>query len=457
MPKLKTTMILRYTHLTKVAALTAVIVLSTLSVQGQSDKGAVIDQIIAKIDDKIILRSELEDAYLQFLSSGQISNSNSKCNIFESLIVNKLLVAKAEIDSVIVTEMEVENNLNQRMQMILGQVGGDQQAVEEFYGKSLDQIQDEIRDNIREQLIVQRMQGTITEDLGVTPAEVQAFFNRIPRDSLPYFSAEVSVGQIVKIPTVGQAQKDKARAQLLDLKKRIENGESFEALARQFSQGPSAPKGGDLGFQHRGSLVPPYEAAALQLEPGQLSDPVESEFGLHLIKLIERRGNEYHSKHILLQLEPSEGDLDQARNYLDSLRTAIIDDSLTFEKVAKEYSDDKLTSSNGGFMMGETGSAYVPTDQLDFETFLTLDTMQLGSISPPLSYRLEDGKDAVRILYYKDRIKPHQANLLDDYQKISNAALAEKRNRLLNSWFDKARKDVFIRIVDEYNHCQILQ
>ena len=421
------------------------------------NKGAVIDKIIAKVDDKIVLKSDLESAYLQFLSSGQPANSDSKCGILESLVVNKLLVAKAEIDSVIVTEIEVEQNLNQRMQMILSQVGGDPAALESYYGKTMEQIQDDIRDNVREQLIVQRMQSTITSDLSVTPAEVQAFFHRIPTDSLPYFSAEVSVGQIVKIPDIGDSQKEKARAQLISYKERIEAGESFEVLAQRYSQGPSGPKGGNLGFQHRGNLVPAYEAAALQLEPGQLSDPVESEFGFHLIQLIERRGNEYNSRHILLQLEPSEEDLAKVKVYLDSLRTAIITDSLSFEKIAKEYSDDQLTASNGGFMMGETGSAFVPTDQLDFETFLTLDTMALGNITPPLKYRLEDGKDAMRILYYKDKIKPHQANLLDDYQKISNAALAEKRNRILNSWFDDARKDVFIRIDDEYNQCQILQ
>ena len=421
------------------------------------DKGAVIDKIIAKVDDKMVLKSDLEAAYLQYLSSGQPTNSNTKCGLLESLVVNKLLVAKAEIDSVIVTEIEVEQNLNQRVQMILSRFGGDPAALESYYEKSMDQIQDEIRADVREQLIVQRMQGTITADLSVTPAEVQAFFNRIPKDSLPYFSAEVSVGQIVKIPEIGRAQKDNAREQLLSYKKRVEAGESFETLAQKYSQGPSAPKGGNLGFQYRGNLVPAYEAAALQLEPGKISDPVESEFGFHLIQLIERRGNEYNSRHILLQLEPSEEDLEEVRVYLDSLRTAIITDSLSFEKIAKEYSDDQLTASNGGFMMGETGSAFVATDQLDFETFLTLDTMKLGNITAPLSYRLEDGKDAMRILYYKDKIKPHQANLLDDYQKISNAALAEKRNRILNSWFDKARNDVFIRIDDEYNNCQILQ
>jgi len=447
-------MILKYTEVIRVLV---ILLLGTAAVKVHAQEGVVVDKIIAKVDDKIILKSELEEAYLQFLSSGQLEQGSSKCGIFESLVVNKLLVAKAEIDSVLVLDVEVDQNLDQRMNMIISQVGGNEEALENYYGKSLIEIRSDIRESVKEQLIVQRMQNSITSELDVTPAEVQAFFNRIPIDSLPYFSAEVSIGQIVKVPEIGKDQKSKAREQLLSYKKRIEAGESFEALARQYSQGPSAPQGGNLGYQQRGNLVPPYEAAALQLEPGEISGPVESEFGFHLIQLISRRGNEYDSRHILLQLEPSTQDLVGASQYLDSLRTLIVEDSMSFEKMAKEYSDEQQTASNGGFMMGETGSAYVATDQLDFETFLTLDTLTIGSVTYPLDYQTQDGKKALRIIYYKDRIKPHQANLLDDYQKIAAAALAEKRNRILNSWFDKARDDVFIQIDDDFSNCQILQ
>ncbi len=448
-------MILKYTGIIRILAI-LVLALVFQSSPAQ-ETGAVVDRIIAKVDDKIILQSELEHAYLQFLSSGQVNPGTSKCNIFESLVVNKLMVAKAEIDSILVLDVEVDQNLDQRMQMILSQVGGNEQALESYYGKSLVDIRNELRESVKEQLIIQRMQSTITSDISVTPAEVKAFFDRIPRDSLPYFSAEVSIGQIVTVPEIGNEVKDRTRNQLLEYKKRIEAGESFEAMARQYSQGPSAPKGGNLGYQQRGGLVAPYEAAALQLEPGGISDPVESEFGFHLIQLISRRGNEYDSRHILLQMEPSQADIDQARQYLDSLRTLIVEDSMAFEKMAKEYSDEQGTADNGGFMADETGSPYVATDKLDFETFLTLDTMKLGTITHPLDYQTQDGKKAVRILYYKDRKKPHQANLLDDYQKIANATLAEKKNRILNTWFDKARNDVFIEIDEEFNNCQILQ
>jgi len=447
-------MILKYTEVIRVLV---IILLGTAAVKVHAQDGVVVDKIIAKVDDKIILKSELEEAYLQFLSSGQLEQGSSKCGIFETLVVNKLLVAKAEIDSVLVLDAEVDQNLDQRMNMIISQVGGNEEALENYYGKSLIEIRSDIRESVKEQLIVQRMQNTITSELDVTPAEVQAFFNRIPIDSLPYFSAEVSIGQIVKVPEIGKDQKSKAREQLLSYKKRIDAGESFEALARQYSQGPSAPQGGNLGYQQRGNLVPPYEAAALQLEPGEISGPVESEFGFHLIQLISRRGNEYDSRHILLQLEPSTQDLVIASQYLDSLRTLIVEDSMSVEKMAKEYSDEQQTASNGGFVMGETGSAYVATDQLDFETFLTLDTLTIGSVTYPLDYQTQDGKKALRIIYYKDRIKPHQANLLDDYQKIAAAALAEKRNRILNTWFDKARDDVFIQIDDDFSNCQILQ
>jgi len=448
-------MILKYTGVIRIL----VILITGISIfpSAGQDKGVVVDRIIAKVDDKIILQSELELAYLQFLSSGQVNPGTSKCNIFESLVVNKLLVAKAEIDSVLVLDPEVDQNLDQRMQMILSQVGGDEQALESYYGKSLESIRNELRESVKEQLVIQRMQNTITSAISVTPAEVQAFFNRIPRDSLPFFSAEVSLGQIVKVPEIGDDVKEKTREQLLEYKKRIEAGESFEAIARTYSHGPSAPQGGNLGYQQRGNLVAQYEAAALQLKPGEMSDPVESEFGFHLIQLISRRGNEYDSRHILLQMEPSESDMEKAAQYLDSLRTLIVVDSMAFEKIAKEYSDEQGTADNGGFMIGETGSAYVATDQLDFETFLTLDTMKLGNITHPLKYQTQEGKKALRIIYYKDRKKPHQANLLDDYQKIANAALAEKKNRILNSWFDKARNDVFIQIDDEFNNCQILQ
>jgi len=431
-------------------------VASAINVYAQTT-GELADKIIAKVDNNILLKSDLEGAYQQAVSNGQYG-ANLKCEILSQLITQKLMVAKAEIDSVLVSAEEVDNNLDRRMQMILQQTGGSEEKLEEYYGKSLQQIRSEVRDDVEEQLVVQRMQSHITQDIDVTPAEIKRFYNNIPKDSIPFFSTEVVVGQIVRIPEVGKPQMDAAFDKLIGLKKRIENGEDFGAMAREYSQGPSGAYGGDLGFVKRGAMVPEYEAGALSLKPGEISSPVESEFGLHLIQLIERRGNEYNSRHILLQPAPSETDIAASTKYLDSLRSLIVGDSIKFEKAAKDNSEDKYTSANGGYFMDNSGSSSISVESLDPVIYLTItDSLSLGEVSKPMNFRTDDGKDAVRIIYYKSKVKPHEANLGQDWQKIQAAALNQKQNKVLVKWFEDARSDVFINIDKEYDNCGILR
>lgn len=426
-------------------------------VQAQSDdKGVVIDKIIAKVDDYIVLKSELDRAYLEFLSRGELSQGNAKCQILESLVINKMMVAKAEIDSIYVLDVEVENNLDRRMSYFIQQIGSEER-LEEIYNKSIEEFKEELFDQIKEQMIVQKMQGTIGEDVSVTPGEVKKFFSKIPADSLPYFSTEVTIGQIVKIPEVNENRKGEIRKQMLDLKKRIENGEDFGQLAKKYSQDPgSAPAGGELGFFKRGELAPEYEAAALSMKPGEISRPVESQFGFHLIQLIERRGNTYSSRHILIIPKSTESDIQEAKDFLDSLRTSVIEDSMRFEVLAKEHSDDQLTAGNGGFFSDATGAMRVSVEEIDPTLFFTIDTMAVGSITRPMEFRMGDGTDAVRILMYKDKVAPHQANLLQDYQKIRAAAVADKRNKIMSKWFKDAQGEVYIHVDPEYENCQIL-
>lgn len=426
-------------------------------VQAQSDdKGVVIDKIIAKVDDYIVLKSELDRAYLEFLSRGELSQGNAKCQILESLVINKMMVAKAEIDSVYVLDAEVESNLDRRMSYFIQQIGSEER-LEEIYNKSIEEFKEELFDQIKEQMIVQKMQGTIGEDVSVTPGEVKKFFSKIPADSLPYFSTEVTIGQIVKIPEVNENRKGEIRKQMLDLKKRIENGEDFGQLAKKYSQDPgSAPAGGELGFFKRGELAPEYEAAALSMKPGEISRPVESQFGFHLIQLIERRGNTYSSRHILIIPKSTESDIQEAKDFLDSLRTSVIEDSMRFEVLAKEHSDDQLTAGNGGFFSDATGAMRVSVEEIDPTLFFTIDTMAVGSITRPMEFRMGDGTDAVRILMYKDKVAPHQANLLQDYQKIRAAAVADKRNKIMSKWFKDAQGEVYIHVDPEYENCRIL-
>lgn len=439
----------------KAATLAAALYFLSLP-SGIGQQRIVADEIIGKVDNYIILKSDLEKTYLDMLSRNDIMGV-TRCEALETLVINKLLVAKAEIDSVVVEDGDVESNLDRRLQFFVNQVGSEER-LEEFYGKTLEQFKDELRESVKEQMIAEKMQGTLTSDLSVSPAEVKKFFRTIPADSLPFFSTEVTVGQIVKVPKPGVEEKEKARKQLIDLRNRILAGENFNDLARRYSQDPSVVRNsGELGFFRRGDLAPEFEATALSLSPGEISMPVETDFGFHIIQLVERRGNTYNSKHILIIPTPSTSDISSTRNYLDSLRTEILANNITFEKAAKEYSDDQNTSSNGGFFIDGTGAPRVSVEEIDPVLFFTLDTMKVGNITEPIDYRLDDGSQALRLIYFKDRVAPHQANLQQDYQKIYQAALSSKRNRILSEWFRKAQGDVYIEIDPEYDNCNLLK
>jgi peptidyl-prolyl cis-trans isomerase SurA len=433
------------------------VVLLVGAAHAQENQGFVVDKIIGKVDNYIVLKSELDKAYQEYISNGGRPSEEARCQYLALLLRNKLMMAKAEIDSIVVADEEVDANTRRRMDLILAQYGGSPEDLEKQFGKTLEQIRLEIRDQIREQMIVNEMQNHITKDIAVTPAEVRKFFNRIPKDSLPFFSAEVEVAQIVKEAEVSAAQKEITKRELMGLRDRILAGEDFATLAKKYSADPSVTSnGGDMGFVGRGMMVPEFEAMSFKLKPGEISMPVETDFGFHIIQLIERRGNEYHSRHILMSPTPSAEDLARSRTYLDSLRNLILLDSITFQRAAKEYSDDMQTKGNGGFFTDADGGTRVSVDELDPVVFFAVDSMQVGRISSPLTYRTDMGKDAVRILLYKSKTPPHEASLQMDWNRIQTATLNEKKNSVLVKWFSKARRDVFISIDPTYNYCGIL-
>ena len=419
--------------------------------------GLVLDKIIGRVDDYIVLKSELESTYLEILSRGERISGNTKCAVFKDLITSKLLVAKAEIDSVIVEDGEVNQELNSRMALIINQIGSEDE-IEKYYNKTIAEFKKELFDDIKEQLVVRKMRQEILTDISVSPEEVKEFYADIPKDSVPYFSTQVKVSQIVKIPEIGKKQKEKVREEIMKIRDRISNGESFEILATLYSQDPgSAQNGGNLGFAGRGSFQPEFEAATLKLKPGEVSMPVETKFGFHLIELIEKRGNLFSSRHILLQPTFSEEDIKQAKNYLDSLADLASNvDSISFEDLARLYSDDKFTSSFGGYFTDGMGSENVLVEELDPVVFFTIDTMEIGQISVPIETRLDDGTSAYKILLYKEKIPPHLGNLSEDYQRFRNFALNRKQVELMDLWFERAKGDVFINIDPEYNSCDIM-
>lgn len=424
----------------------------------QDNPGFLVDKIIAKVDNYIVLKSELEGTYQNYLAEGNPSSQEAKCGLLNRLIVNKLMVAKAEIDSVVVTDDQVDQNTARRMQLILQSSGNSPEELERAYGKTLDEIRLDLREQIREQMLGSEMTQLITKDITVTPSEVRRFFNRIPEDSLPFYSSDVEVAQIVRVAKVSETQKEEVKQKLRELRERVLKGENFNELARQFSEDPSAQmNGGEMGFVGRGAMVPSFEATAFKLRKGEISQPFESPFGFHIMQLIDRRGNEYNSRHILISAEPSEEDINRTEKFMDSLRMKIVTDSIDFQRAAKEYSDDQGTKGQGGFFTDADGGTKISIKEIDPVVYFTIDTMKTGTVSRPIRYRTDDGKDAVRILYFKTKLPPHQASLKEDWHRIQAAALAEKKDMALEKWFNKARRDVFINIDPEYNSCHLLE
>lgn len=420
--------------------------------QGQ---GISLNKVIAKVDNYYILRSDLEETLQSY--AGQNQPAPPKCQVLESLVINKMMLAKAEIDSVVVDDKSVDIQLDSRMSYMVQQFGSEKNIVE-AYGKSLELLKSELRTQVKDQLIVQKMQAKITNDIKVTPRDVKRFFDGIPKDSLPYMPAEVEIGQIVRFAKATKEQKEVLRQRLLDIKKRVVAGEDFATLAKEFSEDVgSAQNGGDLGFAKRGAMVAPFEGAALKLKPNEMSDVVESDFGFHLIQLIESRGAEYHARHILLRPDYNRLDLTAPTRFLDSLRTLIVADTLKFAKAAKDYSEDKNTADAGGLLRDpQSGSSRLAMDgTMEYTMFAMLDTMKVGNISAPLPYRTEDGKSAMRLLYFKSKTPAHTANYTLDFEKLQNIVMANKKNRAIDEWFRKSISDVFITVDPEFNACRV--
>ncbi len=421
------------------------------------DRAQIIDKIVAKVDNQIVLASEVETSFLQALETNR-GEMNLRCKVFEGLVINKLLLAKAELDSVKVDPKMVEEQLDRRMNIMVQSVGG-REKVEELYNKTVDQLKSELRKSVRDMMVINKMRETISKGAKVTPGEVKAFFSAIPKDSLPFYSKEVEVAQIVRMPKAGKTRKTDAKARLEKLRERILKGENFETIAQVYSDDPgSAIKGGALGYVERGVMVPEFEATALRLKVNEISEVFESQFGYHIVQLLDRRGTEYNSRHILVKPEASEEDRKNSLIKLDSIRNAIYDDSISWESAARKYSEDAATKNNGGFFQDPvTSSIRVPIENLDPAVFFVIDSMENGEISAPHTFKTEDCKEGVRIIYYRSYIPPHVANLKDDYQKLQADALQEKQQGVIEEWFNKARKEVFISVAPEYVGCDLFK
>jgi peptidyl-prolyl cis-trans isomerase SurA len=339
---------------------------------------------------------------------------------------------------------------------------GGQERLEQFLNRSVLQYKDEIRPDIKESLVAQKMEGKITENVGITPLEVRRYFEAIPKDSLPSFNTEVEVGEIVVFPKLTKEEKEAFKDKAESLRLRVKGGEDFATLARLYSQDPgSAAEGGELGFMDRSALVKEFAAMAFKLKAGELSPVFESEFGFHVLQVVERRGEQVNTRHILIKTESTPASLNRAKAHIDSIYQRVAEKKIDFAAAASMYSDNTETKYNGGMMLNaenvQNRSTYIPTDKLDAQVFLTVDTMKVGSFSKPDIFTSPAGKQGYRFLNLKSKTGPHQANLEQDYPKIKEVAFQDKTNRTISEWFEKRRKTTYIKIDEEFQTCGVLK
>lgn len=417
------------------------------------EKGPVIDEIVAVVGNNLILQSDIENELQQYAAQGLVPNENTRCLILEELLFQKLLVHQAELDSVTVSDAQVDGELDQRMRYYIQQAGSEQK-LEELMGKPLGQLKADFREDLRAVLLAKTMQGTITGDLKVTPSEVRSYFATFPKDSLPFIDSEIEMCQIVCKAPDNPEEKKQVKEKLEKLRERILAGEDFATLAVLYSEDGSSANGGELGFKYRNELVPEFSAAGFGLKGKDVSPVIESMFGFHIIQMIERKGEQANMRHILMMPKVSSADMLKASQKLDSIKAEIESGVIGFEAAAAKYSEDADSKNNRGNVVNpQTGATRFQVDELDPNLFFIVDKMKVGEISNPLKFTTNDGKTAYRLIYLKTRTTPHQANLKEDYQRIQAIALAQKQNKTIETWIKKKKATTYIKIDEKLAAC----
>ena len=424
-------------------------------------QGQIVDKIIGVVGAEVILLSDVEEQFALMAAQSGPQDPEVRCAVLDNLLAQKLLLNQAKLDSIVITEEEVETQLETRIDRILAYMNGDINQFEQYYGQSINEVKEQFREDLRGQILVERMQGQINSSVTVTPMEVKQFFAQIPKDSLPYFSSEVEIGEIVIKPEVNSEERNKSLTKLQDLRNQIVmEGANFEELAKKYSDDPGSGRvGGDLGWQKRGTFVPEFEAAAFNLKPTEISEVIESEFGFHLIQQIERRGNAVHARHILIKPRITEADNQKAVAKLDSVRQLILNDSISFSAAVKKFSSEKTQSYNndGRIVNPQTGNTYFETSQLEPDIYFTIDTMDVGSISAPYLTQVPGTDATYSIIQLQSRTSPHVASLKQDYNKIQTAALEQKKGVYLSGWVEEKVEATFIKVDDRYNTCPTIE
>ncbi len=413
-----------------------------------------IDGVLAVVGKEIVLKSDL-DQTIEAQTRQNPAIPINRCLVFEDLLLEKLLLHQAALDSVEVGEEEVQANIDRRIAVFIQQIGSEAK-LEQYYGKSILEIKEEMAPLIRNQLTAQRMMQEINGDVEITPSEVREFYEGIPKDSLPLINAEVEYAEIVLYPKVSEAAKQEAIDKLKEIKGRIENGSSFNTMAVLYSEDPgSARNGGEYKGIKRGQFVKEFEAVAFNLGLNEISEPFRTEYGYHIVQVQRKIGQELDLRHILIKPKISAENLEATKEKLDSIRLLIVNDKITFEEAAQQFSEAEESRLNGGRVMNpQTGDSRWETGQLEKSTFYTLESVEEGTVSEPSFFRTRDEKEGYKLVKLIDRSEAHVANMATDYQRIKLVALAKKKNEILEEWVNDKILDTYVRVNNEHLNCE---
>jgi len=418
---------------------------------GQNQNKTLVDGVFAVIGNHVIFHSDIDDQLMQYRSQGMIQENESEIQekIVEDLFFQKLLLHFADVDSIDVDESELENSINQRIMFFEEQLGS-KENVENYFDKSIPDLIDELKPVIENQTLIQKMQYEITKNIKVSPADVEQFYLEI-FDSLPLISSQFQVAQILNIPEAANLAIEETLSKLEDLRNRIVKGADFSTMAILYSEDPGSSRNGGAYYEvKKGKFVKEFESVAFSLAPNELSEIFKTEYGYHIAELIERRGNELDIRHILMTPKISNADLMTAKSFLDSLKIEIMNNSITFELAAKQFSSDKETRYNGGLLINLASNAsFFSAAELDPVVLNEVNKLSVGDITQPIYIKLDNGKEAYRIIKLVDKIDEHIANLEDDYTFLKNYCFQMKTERELKKWYKKSVSNVYIQTSDD--------
>ncbi len=412
-----------------------------------------LDRVEAVIGNEIVLTSDIESQYMQYLSQGNIRDEAVRCQIVEDILFQKLLINQAKLDSIEVSEEEIDAEVLNRLNYFESQLGSIEK-VEEYFRKSKDAIELELSKVIYNQLLAQQVQRTISADMHITPSEVAEFFNRQNDEDIPVIPAQVEISQIVLKPIVSDIDKDKIRTKLNSFRDRIYKGEDFKMLATLYSDDiGSASLGGELGFVNRGDLVPEFERAAFKLKENEISEVIETDFGFHIIQLIERRGEQINVRHILLKVKVSSTEMYNTKIRIQKILDDINENKISFDDAIEQYSEDD-SKNNKGLLLNTTNMSTLHNiDDMDVTLKILVDKMSVGDVSKPVIMKLPDDTDAYRIIMLNKKIDAHKANLTDDFSLIKDFAINLKQQEQQADWISRKVDKTYIKLHDDIKSC----